>query len=387
MKRTLVIVDSKNNLYQESLDIQETYSAKGQIVPFRIVKKRLYGGVQDGLDVVEIDSGKLSFVVLLSKGMNVLKASCESVELKWDSPVGGPVHPKFVPVFAPGGCGWLEGFCEWIARCGLESNGSPEFNQNGTLKYPLHGRLSNLPARYVEVSYDSETGIIKLMGEILETSVFGRKFLFKVVYTVKVGSTKLRVEDSVTNLLNTDDEFELLYHINTGYPLVSPGAKFVAPFVKMCPRDQNAVAELPQWDVFVEPEPGRPETCYFFDLVSDSVGDTSVALLSANRGQGVALTFNKNDFPYFILWKTQRPNGDIYVSGMEPSVNFPNTRSFEKKNSRVVPIASKETKNFWFEFDVLTNEQSVDACVSHIQRLQGDSPRQVVNHPIPEWCE
>ena len=387
MEKTLVVVDSQNSIYQESLDVQETCAFGDQTVPFRITKKRLYGGVQDGLDVVEIDSGKLRFTVLLSKGMNVLKASCDDVELKWDSPVDGPVHPKFVPIFAPNGCGWLEGFCEWIARCGLESNGAPEFDSNGALKYPLHGRLSNLPARYVEITYDLESGIIKLTGEILETSVFGHKFLFKVVYTVRVGSSKLRVEDSVTNLLNTDDEFELLYHINTGYPLVSPGAKFIAPFAKMCPRDQNAVSELPQWDVFVNPEPGRPETCYFFDLTSDEEGATSVALLGDSRERGVSLTFSKKDFPYFILWKTQRPNGDIYVSGMEPAINFPNTRSFEKRNGRVMPIAAKQTKNFWFEFDVLTDKQQVEECASRISALQKGCVGQIEAFPIPAWCE
>ncbi len=319
--------------------------------------------------------------------MSVFKASCDNVELKWDSPVIGPVHPKFVPIFAPNGCGWLEGFCEWIVRCGLESNGAPEFDENGVLKYPLHGRLANLPARYVEITYDSESGEISLTGEILETSVFGHKFLFKVTYVVQVGSSRLRVEDSVTNLLSSGDEFELLYHINTGYPLVSPGARFVAPFIKMCPRDKNAVYELPQWDLFIEPESERAESCFFFDLAADETGKTSVALLGSDRESGVSLSFSKNDFPFFILWKTQRPNGDIYVSGMEPAINFPNTRSFEKRNGRVMSIAANETKNFWFEFDVLTNKQRVDECVAQIVRLQGDQSAQIVGLPIDEWCE
>lgn len=387
MEKTQILVDNEHGLYTESWNYKGTYVYKEDGVPFEITKRRLYGGVQDGIDIVEIDTGELRFTVLLSRGMNVLKAQCGDVELKWDSPVHGPVHPKFVPIFAPGGCGWLEGFCEWVARCGLESNGAPEFGQNGVLKYPLHGRLSNLPARRVEVCVDEEEGTIRLSGEVLETSVFGKKFLFKTTYTAQAGSSKLCVEDSVTNLLGTDDEFELLYHINTGYPLVSPGAKFVASFNKMCPRDQNAVAELEQWDIFVEPEPGRPETCYFFDLASDPQGTTSVALLNSERNRGVALSFNKQDFPYFILWKTQRPNGDIYVSGMEPAVNFPNTRSFEKKNGRLVEIAAKETKRFRFEFDVLKNEKDVDAFVSKIDSLQGNKAGEILNSPLPEWCE
>lgn len=387
MEKKLVLIDTNNHLYTETLDIQEVYVSSEGVAPFRVSKKRLYGGVQDGIDIVEIDTGKLNFVVLLSRGMNILKARCGDVELKWDSPVNGPVHPKFVPVFAPNGCGWLEGFCEWVARCGLESNGAPEFDGNGVLKYPLHGRLSNLPARRVDIAFDAETGMIRLTGEMLETSVFGKKFLFTTTYTVKAGSSKLSVDDSVTNLLNTDDEFELLYHINTGYPLVSPGAKFVAAFNKMCPRDQNAVNELPQWNKFVDPVPGKAETCYFFDLCANENDDTNVALINNSCDRGVSLTFNKKDFPYFILWKTQRPNGDIYVSGMEPAVNFPNTRSFEKKNGRLVHLAAKDTRCFRFEFDVLASKAEVDDCVERIEKMQEKGEGDILNAPVPEWCE
>lgn len=387
MKKTITLIDASRDIYVETLNVEEVYASPNGPIPMRVAKRRLRGGVQDGVDVVEIDAGQFSFVVLLSKGMNVWKARCGDVELKWDSPVNGPVHPNFVPVFAPNGCGWLEGFDEWVARCGLESNGAPEFDENGVLRYPLHGRISNLPARRVELTVDPETGMIRLTGEVLETSVFGRRFKLTVAYTVWAGESKLVVEDSITNLASVDDEFELLYHINTGQPFVGPGAKFVAPFRRMCPRDENAVAELDAWDAFREPIPGCAETCYLFDLAAEENGDTSVALLNAKGNRGLSLSFNKNDFPYFTLWKTQRPNGDIYVSGIEPSVNFPNRRSFEKKQGRVVPLGAGETKNFRFQFDVLTGVDAIEERVHYIQRLQGTTPGEIASAPIPEWCE
>lgn len=387
MKKTITLIDASRDIYVETLNVEEVCASPNGPIPTRVAKRRLRGGVQDGVDVVEIDAGQFSFVVLLSKGMNVWKARCGDVELKWDSPVNGPVHPNFVPVFAPNGCGWLEGFDEWIARCGLESNGAPEFDDNGVLRYPLHGRISNLPARRVELTVDPETGMIRLTGEVLETSVFGRRFKLTVAYTVWAGESKLVVEDSITNLASVDDEFELLYHINTGQPFVGPGAKCVAPFRRMCPRDENAVAELDAWDTFREPIPGCAETCYLFDLAAEENGGTSVALLNAERNRALALSFNKNDFPYFTLWKTQRPNGDIYVSGIEPSVNFPNRRSFEKKQGRVVPLGAGETKNFRFQFDVATDAAAVEERVRYIERLQEKTPSEIVPSPIPEWCE
>lgn len=388
MKKTTTIIDTFNDVYVDSLDIQKIYQApNGEAIPIRVSKRRLSGGVQDGVDVVEIDAGKFSLTVLPTRGMNVWKARCGDVDLKWDSPVCGPVHPKFVPVFAPGGCGFLEGFDEWIARCGLESNGAPEFNENGSLRYPLHGRISNLPARVVDVAVDAEIGTIELRGETYETSVFGRRFKLTTTYTVRAGEAKLAVEDSVTNLLSVPDEFELLYHINTGQPFVAPGAKFVAPFRKMCPRDGNAVKELPEWDSFREPISNAAETCYLFDLAADADGKTTVALLNAERNRALGLSFSKNDFPCFTLWKTQRPNSDIYVTGIEPSINFPNSRSFEKARGRVAPIGAGETKTFRFEFDVLFGADEIAERERYIESLQGATPGEIVGAPIPEWCE
>ena len=54
-----------------------------------------------------------------------------TVEVGWQSPVDGPVHPQFVPLADPSGLGFLDGFDELIVRCGLESNGAPEFDERG----------------------------------------------------------------------------------------------------------------------------------------------------------------------------------------------------------------------------------------------------------------
>ena len=35
----------------------------------------------------------------------------------------------------PSGLGWLDGFDELLVRCGLESNGAPEFDADGRVVY------------------------------------------------------------------------------------------------------------------------------------------------------------------------------------------------------------------------------------------------------------
>ena len=54
-------------------------------------------------------------------------------------------------------------------RCGLESNGAPEFDdETGRLKYPLHGRIANKPAQSVVVTVDDETGEVAVTGVVSE---------------------------------------------------------------------------------------------------------------------------------------------------------------------------------------------------------------------------
>ena len=103
------------------------------------------GGLRDGVDVVEVDNGRSRFVVVPTRGMGLWRASCGDTQLGWKSPVRGPVHPAFVPLWEPSGIGWLSGFDELLVRCGLESNGGPEFLPNGSLRYPLHGKLPTFP--------------------------------------------------------------------------------------------------------------------------------------------------------------------------------------------------------------------------------------------------
>ena len=80
----------------------------------------------------------------------------EQLTLGWKSPVRGPVHPNFVPLMEPSGLGWLDGFDELLCRCGAESNGAPDFTEQGALTFPLHGRLANRPAHFVEVAVDGD---------------------------------------------------------------------------------------------------------------------------------------------------------------------------------------------------------------------------------------
>ena len=80
------------------------------------------------------------------------------------------MHPSLVNLGEPSGLGWLDGFDEMLARCGLESNGAPDFDEEtNQLKHPLHGRIANRPAHEVTLTIDTDKKEMTLVGVVEET--------------------------------------------------------------------------------------------------------------------------------------------------------------------------------------------------------------------------
>jgi len=317
--------------------------------------------------------------------MGLWKAVCGEVELGWKSPARGPVNPAFVPLWEPSGLGWLAGFDELIVRCGLESNGAAEFNENGSLRYPLHGKIANTPAHKVEVAVDAASGEISVTGVVHEARLFFNKLQLTTTYTTKIGQPGFTVTDTVTNLWAEPSELELLYHINFGVPLLGPGAKAVLPVAKMAPRDAVAVGNLSEWDTYGPESPGTPEAAFFFDLAADAQGNTQTLLKSAGGNRGVSLAFNKNQLPCFTLWKNRQAATDGYVTGFEPAINFPNAKSVEKRAGRVVTLAPGESRSFEIELTAHGNAESVARAEQAVEALQKAVAPEILEKPNPEW--
>ena len=152
----------------------------------------------------------------------------------------------------------------------------------------------------------------------------------------------------MTNLSAAANDFELLYHINFGPPLVQPGAKVLLPIKRLAPRDDTAVEDLPTWNVYGPESPGSTEVCFFIHPAADADGNTQVLLHNSAATQGVGLKFNLRQLPCFTIWKNREAVTDGYVTGLEPATNYPNTKSFEKEMGRVVELgrASRAASNW-----------------------------------------
>ena len=360
--------------------------------PWTITKSTLHGGKQDGVDVIVVSSGKLQFTVVPTRGMSVLRVQCGDVRLGWDSPVKEVVNPRHINLQSRGGLGWLEGFNEWMVRCGLESNGHPgtdKFINNvgdeATMELTLHGKIGNIPASEVEVVVDREPPYrLHIRGRVDERMFYGPKLELWTEISTVPGSSELRISDTVTNRGEYEQEFELLYHTNFGRPLLEEGASFVAPIARITPFNEHAAKSIAKHAVYDAPTPGFIEQVYCLRPLADAAGRTEILLQNKARDRGVSMAWSLKDLPYLTQWKNTPPELEGYVTGVEPGTNFPANRRVERKYGRVPKLKHGESHSATIDFAIHLDSGAVKSAADRVAKLQGDTKPVIDAQPEPK---
>jgi hypothetical protein len=345
--------------------------------------RRLSGGRREGVLLVELVAGDTRVFILPDRGLGIWKMICGGVELGWQSPVAGPVHPAFVPLAEPSGLGWLDGFDELVARCGLVSMGAPDFTPAGRLAYGLHGRIANLPAHELVITLDEEAGTITLAGAVDETRFLVHALRLETTLVLSADRPRIAWTDTVTNRSERPATMQLLYHVNFGPPLLGAGAAVEAAIDELAPRDTAAAADIPTWNRYDAPRPGRGEDVHFARIRPDATGLASALLLAPGGSQAAGLSWRADTLPCFALWKNQGGLADGYVTGLEPATDYPHPRSFEEAQGRVVPLAPGESVRFELALEHLAGER-LAAARAAIAALAA-APPTIHAQPRRDW--
>jgi hypothetical protein len=342
-------------------------------------KSTLHGGKQEGVQLITVDNGAVRFTVIPSRGMSIHRVEHSQIRLGWNSPVKEIVHPSFINLQSRGGLGWLEGFNEWMVRCGLESNGHPgtdripkEDGSEATLDLTLHGKIGNIPASEVEVVIDpNPPHRIRVRGRVDERMFYGPQLEMQTEISTEPGSLAFRISDTITNRGAAPQEFEILYHGNYGSPLLEEGARFVAPVSKVTPFNEHAAASIQTHETFSGPKLGFQEQVYCMIPIADTAGRTETVLHNKAADRGISMQFSPKELPYLTLWKNTAAEGEGYVTGIEPGTNFPNNRRIERKLGRVPKLAPKASHSATLDFTLLTTAGDVESALKRIAAAQG----------------
>jgi hypothetical protein len=358
-------------------------------VPWSVSRRRLHGGKQDGVDLITIDNGRISIALVPTRGMGILEVTSRDIRLGWDSPVREVVHPKYVNLEARGGLGWLEGFNEWMARCGLEWAGHPgqdrfvnNVGEPAEMNLTLHGKVANIPASEVEVIVEREPRPrIRVRGRVDERAFYGPKLeLWTEVWT-EPGSATFRIEDALTNRGAFDQEFQVLYHANYGPPLLGAGARVSAAVRRVTPFNAHAARDVATWSAYDGPRAGFVEQVYNLHPYADPGGRSMLMLRNAAGDRAVSMAFAVAELPFVTLWKNLTALEEGYVTGLEPGTGFPYTRRLEREAGRVPKLKPGETRRFAIDVGLHTTAEAVQAVEEQIRRIQNGRPTEIDRAP------
>jgi galactose mutarotase-like enzyme len=373
-----ILISAKDNIRLETLEIN-SQDVTPDSSNWSIRKLTLHGGKQEGVDLIIVDNGKLQFTVVPTRGMSVLSVQCGDVRLGWDSPVKEVVHPAFINLQNRGGLGWLEGFNEWLVRCGLESFGPPGtdrfINDSGeeiTNELTLHGKIGNIPASEVEVLVETAPPYrIRLRGRVEERAMFGPQLELQTEISLEPNSNTFRISDSITNRGAQLQEFQLLYHVNYGPSLLEGGSTFLAPIANITPINEYSAQDAENYATYAEPTTGFREQVYCMQLLPDADGRTLVMLRNQARDRAASMAFSIEELPFFTLWKNTAAESDGYVTGLEPGTGFPNARQIEREQGRVPQLAPGATCSFHIDFGIHSGEVEIQNIAARITNIQG----------------
>lgn len=363
-EKVLVSSAEKNCLHPDGVLMSSDQEGWG------IRKSTLSGGVQSGVELIEVDNGALKFRVIPTRGMSILDATWKGHRIGWDSPVKQVVHPQFVNLADQGGLGWLSGFNELMVRCGVAFAGGPG-EDNGEM-LTLHGRIGNTPASEVEVLKSALLQTtLRVRGLVEEKRFKFGVFELRTEVSTVLGSSSLVFQDRLTNRSEYAQEYQMIYHTNFGPPLLGRDSEFVAPIHRVSPFNDYAAKSLGTFGTYLEPTKGYGEQVYCMTLHHEKSGESTVLLRNADGDLGVAMRYDTTSLPYFNLWKNTDTLTDGYVTGLEPATGYPSNRSHEREAGRVPKLEPGQSITFRMELELL-DAAGVERVGGEINAIAGE---------------
>ena len=275
----------------------------------------LTDGPEAGLRVIEIDTGKIRFLLNESKALDVMQLYHAGQNISFVSKNG------FTAKAWPFGRRFEGGM---VYTCGLDAVGEIPGRE-------MHGSLHGTPARVTRAELDGEE--FTVCAQMSDTALFGKNLLLRRTVRTSLGAETLTIEDELKNCGTKEEEYCLLYHVNLGYPMLGEGARVVADLDCAVPRTPWAAEHLAERAEITAPVPNEEEMCYFLQF-----NEPKVSLVNEKLGKAFTLAWSQETLPRFIQWKSMAA-GD-YGLGFEPSTTVLD------EGFRFTPIAAGETVRF-----------------------------------------
>jgi hypothetical protein len=319
-------------------------------------------GKAEGVRGISVNTGGgLQFTVLPGRGMDIPEAFFRGRALHFFSGTG-ITAPAY---YDEPGLEWLRTFyVGLLTTCGIANSGAPSVD-NGE-PFGLHGRIANAAAEdlCIDQRWDGDEYIISLQGRMREAKAIFENLALTRSIDTKLGAAGFRIRDLIVNNGFEPQPLMMLYHINFGFPLLSPNSQVIGPIIETVPRDEEARKDRGVEECLTYPDPvqGYEEKVFFHTLGADSEGRTFIALVNPDCGDGtplgVVLRFNKRELPVFTQWKM--PRKGFYVTGLEPGTALPLGRGVLREKETLPMLNGQDEYSITIDFEAVERVEQIE---------------------------
>ena len=312
---------------------------------YGIEEYRLVGGKGDGMRLYEVNNGKgMLLMVSPDRNGDIARLMYKGMNLSYLSPCGY-VAPAYYDSI---GSNWLNSFTAgFLTTCGLEAVGSPCEDEGEVL--PLHGSIANIPCE--RAFWTEEKGELVIHTVTKDETIFGRKLRLSRKLRVSTEENCIIIEDTVANTGDRIEPFEILYHMNMGYPLLDEDSILTIPSVEVQPRDNHAAEDIANWMHMEKPMAGYQERCYYHKF-ADREG--KAVLYQPKCKVGLTISFDAAELDGFVEWKMMGVRD--YVLGLECGNCYPDGRDVMRRKGMLKFLQPGEEKAYCFAVRVWEGE-------------------------------
>ena len=302
---------------------------------YGIEEHRLMGGRGDGMRLYEVNNGKgLEMTISPDRNGDITRLRYKGINLSYMSPCGY-VAPAYYDSI---GSNWLGSFTAgFLTTCGLQAVGSP-CNDEGE-ELPLHGSIANIPCE--QAYYTEENGKLIIRTITKDEVIFGRKLCLYREITVSTDTNSFTIQDTIENTGDRVEPFEILYHMNMGYPLLDEESIITIPSVQVTPRDEHAAEDIDNWMHMEKPTAGYQERCYYHKFAEQN---GMAKIRQPKLDIELEIHFDASELDGFVEWKMMGVRD--YVLGLECGNCFPDGRDVMRRNGMLKFIQPGEKKTY-----------------------------------------
>ncbi len=337
----------------------------------------LDNGSERGIRALEFRTATgLRFEVLVDRAMDLGVVEHQGRSLAWYSPTGFR-HPGLHEYADEHGLSWLRSFSGLTVTAGLDHTlfgdtveaSSYHYPPRPTVSHGLHGRVANIPARLIGAGerWDGDRCVLWAEGEVRQATIFGEYLVLTRRVEADLDGDEIRLLDRVRNdgFYRTPHMF--LYHINLGWPLLDEGSRFVAPIRRTLWQTESVTAQRVSYQRMPSPRSNFVEQVYEHEVVADTRGQVTAAVVNERLALGVAVEWSLAQFPHCLEWLNLQEGA--YAVGIEPSTHHVAGNAAARADGSMIWLEHGGQRRYETRFRVVHDAAGVAGLVDGIRAV------------------